>query len=227
MPWVPEDQRTTVWYLLEPKFLVRVPQMALRTVDDIKLFGTPTSGDNYMDRELAKNDATVMLSIAAMEEIFHRGFNIKVVQYDDTKKIYEHISNHLIAFKNLLLSSENVNPEPSFLDELIRLDKFAQATYDKAKYVLGGDIVHSLLSRRFKATGFTKLSRSSVLASTPKRDESTPAATGSRDYGTSIPHQQPEVPVGEVPEADDPYPKRISLENMFERQKRLGATRWK
>lgn len=231
MPYVPEDKRTTVWYLLEPKFMVRVPPMALRTVDDIKLFGTATSGDEYVDKEMAKNLTVCMLSVAAMEEIHHRGYDVGVVNYDDTKKIYEYITNHLVAFKNLFQSSENVAPEADLLDELIRLDKFATAVYGPAKHLMNGDLVHSLLARRLKSGGVSSLTRSAlsskqrVLASVVQ-PVAAPTSGGGRDYGTNVPVSVM-APVTAPMDDESGLPERISLTSMFERQKRLGDTRWK
>lgn len=244
MAYVPENKRTTAWYLFHELFHVRVNPNHVRTADEIKLFGTPTTGNEDYDRELAKNDTLVMLSIAQMEDIFNNGYPVKVANYKDTERIYKLISDHLHFMKNIFVGSENITADPTIMNDLIRLDKFAQAMFEHARYLLTGEVPTSqlaarLMGGRFSSLGMSIRQRAAQRAQAPaskpidpNRVHTTFGSGGGRDYSSGAEHVPTPPPKPEnislVPDErhEDPrLPKRFSLESMFEDQKR-NATRW-
>jgi hypothetical protein len=226
MGYVKESQRNTAWYLFNKLFYVRVNPLKVRSVEEIKLYGTLTTGNEEVDREMAKNETVVMLHIAQMEDMFNRGYTVAIVKYEDTKTIYQLITNHLIAMRNVMTLSENVTNDVKTLDELIRLDKFAEAIFGHARYQMKSDTPHSKMAQRFSSDRFSGLSK----LGRQRRTEAAaaPSATAGgmgRDYGVGQDAPRPD-PLRE-PEMmevkDDPnLPKRVSLERLFEHQKREG-----
>lgn len=224
--WIPEEERTSIWYLFNILFHVRVNPHQIRTVEEIQDYGTPTTGNEDYDRELQKAETVVMLNIAQMEDIYHRGYPVKIIKEADTKIIYEHISNHLVKMKELLGFSENVTGDPQTMDELIRLDKFAGDMFEHARYGMRADYPQSSFAKRFSNDRFKSLGK---LSRGTKAAE--PADTGPvRDYSTGDDVSARAPTLIEEPQerekVDDPsLPKRVSLANLFEDRKRLG-TRW-
>lgn len=233
MTYVPESQRNTVWYLFYKLFQVRVNPNKIRTVEEIKLYGTPTTGNEDYDRELAKNEEIVMLSIAQMEDIYNQGYPVKIVKHEDTKIIYELISKHLVAMKNNMVISENSTNDPKTLDELIRLDRFADSLFTHARHHLKQDVPVSALAARMRGDRFATLGRRRPVANAAPavagkgsgslRDYSTGADAAAERQQQQQASQMPPNPreVDEIPE-DPNLPKRLSLEKLFENQKRLG-----
>jgi hypothetical protein len=229
MPYVPPDKRDTAWYLFYELFMVRVNPTKIRTVEEIKMYGTPTTGNEDYDREMSKSEDIVMISIAQMEDIYNQGYQVKIVNYDDTKKIYEYIAKHLVAMRNISVGSENFNSNAETLNELIRLDKFAGAIFEHARYGMKQDVPQSSLIARMRSDRFSNLGRNRQRLNGP---EVKGKGSGSlRDYSTGVDAQN-EInaatsapsPVDEVSENPN-LPKRISLERMFEEQRR-HALNW-
>lgn len=229
--YVKPADRTTAWHLFNRLFKVRINPNHLRTAEDIKLYGTPTTGNELKDADLALREEVVMLNIAQMEDLFHQNYPVKVVNFDDTKEIYRYISDHLIAMKELFDKSENVTTDPTLMDDLIRLDQFAQAVFQFARYGLKFDILHSSLARRMLTPDrFAALGR---LGRAARKTTEAPTTTGPqpgslRDYrsGTDVPQSNPNQEASDlfVPEEDPTLPKRINLERLFEERKKLGLS---
>jgi hypothetical protein len=232
MAWIPVNQRSTGWYLFNKLFHVRINPRQVRTADDIKLFGTPTTGNEDFDREMDKAEHVVMWPISQMEAHFSGGYNVKLVKREECAEIYTLISNHLSAMRNLTVESENSANSPEMMDELIRLDRFAEAVFSHARYGLRDNLQHAGYARRAKARD-----RFASLADLIHRGETgQPAAnvvpsnsSVGRNYGTAedLPAPIPEtglVPLDPIVE-DPRLPKRVSLAQMFEERKNLGS-RW-
>jgi hypothetical protein len=161
--YVPESQRDSAWYIWNSLFMCRIPYIHTRSLEHIQMYGIPTCGDPLADREAVKEKVTTMLTIAQMIEYFERGVTIGVVKYDDTKKIYERITDHLNAWKSELHNCLNVKDAP--LEDLIVMDKFANAVYQHAKYQFTPEIVDSILAREMEAA--MPVNRGNVLQGGP------------------------------------------------------------
>ncbi len=207
MPYVPEDQRTTAYYLFTPRFMAKVPPMSLRTLEDIKQYGTFSTGDAVIDRELAKNDVQCMLNIAEMEAIYRKGHPVRIVNYTDTKRIYDYIQAHLTFFRELVIHSENRPPEYQQLcEDLVHLDKFAAANYIHARHFFSEAEATSLMGRHLSARranlGLGRMA--GIRRATPEVANKKP----------------PETP-------EEKAPKRISMETLFSKELDMNNVTWK
>ena len=226
MGWVPESQRTTIWYLFNKLFYVRVNPTKIRTIEEIKAFGTPTTGNEAYDREMIKAEEVVMLNIAQMEDLFNNGYPVNIVRYDDTKEIYKLVTDHLFQMRDTLAFSENATNDPKTLDELVRLDKFAAGMFDHARHTLKQDVAHSSLANRMmngRFSGLSKLGRRRSDAPLEQKPESLVGTQ--RDYRTGEdfqpdPTKEPDTLTEKV--VDPNLPQRLSLERLFEERKRMG-----
>lgn len=217
MSYVPEDQRTTAWYLFNKRFQVRIPDQATRSLEEIKQFGVPTTGDPVIDREMSKDWGMRYLCIAEMEDIFNRGYDVKVLRYSETKVIYELISNHLLEFRRFFETVMNNRVPDETIEELIRLDKFAAAVYEPAKHLFTREIAQSILGRHLQ-----ERRQSTFLSKSMFNKHVTPAGTETTNENkTMAPGDVEGKPTSDAPE-------RVSMVSMFQRQRTtIGGNSWR
>lgn len=126
-------------------YQVRVPYLQSRTVDDVRRHGVNVSGVKAIDEDIHNQWITTMMTIASMADYFQDGVPIRVIKQSDVKEIYEHISNHIYAWKSRLERGINIGDAP--IDHLITLDRFANTIYDQAKYQFTPEMASSLMAQ--------------------------------------------------------------------------------
>lgn len=134
-------------------------------------FGKPSTGFKAQDKLCQDEVVSTMITIDTMVEYHRRGISIEVMNYDDTKKIYECIQKHLNAWKTHLQTSVNLLHNPP-VEDLVELDRFANKIYDKAKYLIPKDQIDSVFLTQLQSR-FT-LNRSSmtnIFEKRPAKDE--------------------------------------------------------
>lgn len=119
--------------IFEPIFEVRVPQEALRSEEEIRLYGTPTTGNRRIDKALRSAKTTTYMNIARMATLHSQGWEVAVVKHEDCKVIYDYVQNHLDAWVKLLSSSVNRPNAP--YEDLHILDQFAQSVFAHARHL--------------------------------------------------------------------------------------------
>ncbi|MNU19714.1 hypothetical protein D3C71_79470 [compost metagenome] len=157
--WVPPEDRDTRWYLWNELFLCRVPFMQTMSKDYVRIHGVPFTGHVESDRATHQELVQRMLSINQMTEFFKHGTNVSVCKHEDTKRIYEYISNHLRAWKRELEVSLDVRNAP--LEDLKMLDRLAASVYVHAQEHMSEAIIDSILARRIAGT--MRLNRSNFM----------------------------------------------------------------
>jgi hypothetical protein len=163
--WIPPEMRDHRWGIWKKKFLCRVPNIQTMSTDFIKMFGMPSTGDPFLDKETAHELISRMLTIAEMVTFFNQGVTVEIVNYKDTKTIYEHITDHLVAWKKKLETGWHTRDAP--IDDLLLMDKFANVVYRFAAPQFTTDIVESILARRMSDT--LRVSRDKIMGgSKPK-----------------------------------------------------------
>jgi hypothetical protein len=139
--------------LWERIFMVRVPQLDSTNTQYIKFFGTPTTGDKDIDQALANQPLTIYINIDKMVEYYRRNVRVAVVRRDDVKVIYDLIQAYLDFWKRKLAFV--LHPGSAPMDDLIMLDRFAQAVHDSIRYEIhqqeSMSPFESFLFNRFKA----------------------------------------------------------------------------
>jgi hypothetical protein len=233
MSYIPESERSTGWYLFNKLFQVRINPHHARSAEDIKLYGTPTTGNADVDRELDKYEHIVMWPISKLEAHYSSGYPVKFIKRTDCEEVYKLIHNHLTVMNQVLAQSENVTGDPQTMAELIRLDQFADAVFQHARYGLRDNLQHAGFARRARARDpFAKLGdriRNKQLQ--PETLPETPGGSSvGRQYGThaeiaaTTPPAVNEHGVMELdPIVEDPtLPKRNSLAKLFEERRQLG-----
>jgi hypothetical protein len=141
---------TTV-YLWDYLYTVRVPQLETMSKEYMRAVGTYITGDRGIDNALANQWITTMIPIHQMVEYHKKGSQLRIVNVADTKEIYEHIANHLEAWKHQLERGINIGDAP--IEDLIAMDRFAHDVYEHARYNFTEETVASILGRRLEAVG--------------------------------------------------------------------------
>lgn len=130
--WIPEAQRGTDWYICHELYLVNVPWLQTQSVEDLRHFGVPMTGDPEYDKQVKNEVRALMLPIDKMAELYEGGAEIGIINYADTRRIYERIEAHLEAWAKHLKGSLNQLNAP--VKDLLLLDKFAHSVYEFAKW---------------------------------------------------------------------------------------------
>lgn len=160
MVWVPEKDRDTSYYIFNEKYYCSVPHIDMRSSDHLRMFGMPSCGIKEIDNETAHERIDTYISIAQMAEYHKRGARVAVKKPADTKKIYERISDHLNAWKDMITYKLNIGDAP--YQDLILLDQLANAIYEHAKYQFTTEYVDSLLLRQIDSMAV--MTRDSLIA---------------------------------------------------------------
>lgn len=143
--WVPKEQRTPAWELFNTRFLCRVPYMATRSIEHVREFGMPASGDRRMDREHNTSLLERYMTVVQMVVMYKDGVTIRVVNQKDTTRIYELITAHLEDWRRNLTYSLNNKNAPT--EDLVDLDNFANAVYPYAQRFFPKDTPDSVMVR--------------------------------------------------------------------------------
>jgi len=157
--WVPENMCDAAWYIFKKLFMCRVKNIDSMSPEYIRMFGSPDSGDSVIDQETANELVIRMLSINEMVEYFRNGVVVHVVNYSDTKEIYERISNHLNAWKLKIEREFHVRDAP--VADLVLLDKFASTVYKHAVTLFDNTYADSILARQ--TSQLMKFNRQNIL----------------------------------------------------------------
>jgi hypothetical protein len=150
--WVPEEKQDLKWKIWNQKFLAQVPNIQTRSKDHIKLFGSPTCGDSFKDRQTANELLDTYLSIAQMVIYHHEGVSVRLLKIRDAKTIYEMVCEYLSQWKRFLETTLVHNPIAPY-DDLIAMNAFVQVIYPHAVDQLSTANVESWLSKRITTLG--------------------------------------------------------------------------
>lgn len=211
--WVDEKDRDTSWYLFHELYHVRVQYLQMLSIEELKHFGMPTTGDPDYDKQVARENRDIMLSIQRCAELFESGAVVGVVVHKDTRRIYERISNHLEAWASHIRGNMNQRPVP--VKDLLLLDRFAHSIYEFAKYDFAEDgFIASLITQMngHQLTRGLDMLQNKLLQPSPLTTVvAAPAAVPVLNFKPLLP------PAPEVEEAQpgDDLPKRKSMADYF------------
>ena len=169
-------------------FMIRVPVTATRSEQDIKLFGTVFTGNDDIDRGHLNEWVTVMWTINRMVESYKKGIPIKVINHDDTKVIYNHIQDHLSAWK--VYKDNGINLAKVPYDDLVDLDAFANQIYDVVKYSITKEYQpKSTLNDYFRQLNFLAKQHIDDIIETPIQNVQR-SRTWREDFGKDLPKRE-------------------------------------
>lgn len=147
----------TAYNIFKRHFECRVPYLASLTDDEIEIHGIPYVGDAEYDHYIQNQLVYRYLTINDMVELMRRGVDIRVVKTEDTKAIFEYITEHLRAWKDVVENRVNHLQVP--YDDLIDLDKLASLVYPYAKHQFKNRAIDSILAKRASSVSLFDISR--------------------------------------------------------------------
>ena len=195
------DDKPTSYYIFEPLFRVRVPQLQTTSNTYLKMFGVPTTGSDAYDHDLANQLIDTAIPIAKMVEYFNKGIPVYIVKQDDVKTIYEYIERHLLAWKSQLERGLNIGGAP--IDDLVAMDAFANSVYEHAKHHFTKDVADNIFVRYLSGMN-GGINRNNFIS----------------------PLAAPVVESKTKDDEDDGFPKRETLSEHF-RESRPGVRKWR
>lgn len=114
----------------ERLFTIYIAQKHLVSIEEIKVLGSRTTGDELLDSQMMNELTTIMIPISHMAEYFRKGVNFEIANHEDTKVIYDIITDYLAEWERRLDNSLNMKPAP--LEDLKLLDLLASKIHGHA-----------------------------------------------------------------------------------------------
>ncbi len=179
------DTTSLIWDHL---YFCSVPQLESTSVQYLRQHGTYVTGDKGIDQEMSRQWLNTMININTMVEYFREGVAIRVLHYADTKIIYESISEHLAAWRNLLTRGINIGDAP--IDDLILMDEFANVVYEHARYQFTQETVASILGQHMG--NLTRFNNSNFFnaATTRKMQDNNDGIIRAKEFESDTPDRE-------------------------------------
>lgn len=141
----PRDTTAGIW---DDLFRVRIPMLGSRSIEDIRMRGTVISGNKDVDADIKNRLIVTYLNIDKMVELYKQNVPVRVCDVNDTKVIYNNISDHINAWKRQLEVGINIGSAP--VEDLLVMDQFANTVFEHAKYQFNGEAVDNLVAEHFR-----------------------------------------------------------------------------
>ena len=172
--------RQTATFIFDDLYMLRVPSFATKSDIELRLFGTVYTGNPDVDKGHLDEIVTVMWSINRMVEGNKKGIPIRIVNPNDSKKMFEAINKHLNAWKNYKENGINITAIP--YDDLVSLDQFAGYLYQYVKFEYAHPAnVESSLDRYLKELNFINEQTLASILEKPKVVDNRPKSWKEED----------------------------------------------
>jgi hypothetical protein len=125
----PEEQ-DTVQALWHRRYMCKLRQIDTMSQDHMEYFGTPTTGDPELDKQMLRTLVKRALTPIQMMELVHQHKSVYLIDPKDTLEIYNSIDIHLKRWKTHIESGVNNRKVPE--DDLILMDTFAKTLFPYA-----------------------------------------------------------------------------------------------
>jgi hypothetical protein len=107
-------------------YYIRVPYMATKSVEEIRLTGVPKSGIKAVDMAKATEKINIYATLNTMIELYKVGVPIYVINKKDSIEIFNAINEHIANWHESLRTSINSYAVP--YEDLVVMDEFARET---------------------------------------------------------------------------------------------------
>ena len=209
---IPQDD--TRYGIFVEIFHIKVPKLHMTSVEELQYFGIPTSGLKQFDEPNEIID--VMWPISKMVECHHGGGSIYFPREDTILEVYNRISLHLNAWKKEIVFYRSLNVAP--IEDLRKLDAFANSIYEHAKYHITDDFVsefENMLPDSIKKIN----SVLGLLSSGSEKPKETPTARNVRVVDSKN-RNAPQV----QQEPERVFQQRVGIDKFITEQKEQGNT---
>lgn len=126
------DQDSSI-YVFDIVFECRVRNMDLISDEELRDYGSFSTGMEIMNNDNMTQLVAANLSITQMATHVSKGYSLRFIHAQDVLKIYEFTQHHLQRWASNL-HNVSLNGAKAPLDDLIILDTFCNVVYEQAKY---------------------------------------------------------------------------------------------
>lgn len=165
MPYIRPENRDTRYPLWFVRYECRAPYIQTLDVEELERDGLPTSGDIHHDHAMQWEPRLLSIPIVRMAELWNTGANVALVKRSDAPKIYEAITNHLLAWRHHIENAYHPRTPP--YEDLLVLDQFANIIYDHAKFAYD----QTFINKHFKISKSSAIGRRAMLNAMTRIDE--------------------------------------------------------
>lgn len=145
------EQQTAAYKLFHYRFLCEVAQMHLYEANWLDISGFNTTGNPTLDRQMAIQPVVVQLTPAAMAKFHDEGVEMRLVNPEDSVKIYQLIFDHLNDWQNAV--NLDINRMNGPLDDLKKFDRLASEVYKLARYYWKDQPYHGRFAQFVRGRG--------------------------------------------------------------------------
>lgn len=107
-------------------------QIDTESIEYQRKFGVTSTGDKRLDVVMAESYTFPNLCIADIVDHYKEGVRIYLTDARHAKEIYEAICNHTSYWRHAMVGFLNMGDSP--IEDLIAMERFAAAVYEKAKF---------------------------------------------------------------------------------------------
>lgn len=134
------DPRYPIWGRV---FLCKVPRIAHYSTLYLETYGLHTSDNKNVDLEQVKKATSAYITVNAMIEYYHQNQIVTIVKPADVKTVYEICQDYTFKYADKLNRSVFQHNTP--MEDLIKIDEFAEAVYQYAGHMYGKEFARSFL----------------------------------------------------------------------------------
>lgn len=116
------------------RYLARFSDMQTRHPEDIRTFGTRMSGYDDIDKQQRNSEITTWITIATMAHYLRIGVNVSIINRQDSKAIYEAVTDHIRAWRENYSFSLNQTLVP--VEDLQALEDLSVKVFPAARGVM-------------------------------------------------------------------------------------------
>lgn len=206
------DPRYPIW---GRQWKSRAPRIAAYSTSYLQNVGIPSSG--YADVDLGQMTKldVVYLTINQMVEYYHSSVEVRIVNKEDVKSIFEACQDYTFRAAKLIRNGEMPHMLP--LADLIKIDEFAAAVYEHAGHEYGHDkeyirtfMSEDLMKQALEIhTAFDSVDKHMKARKNKKRDHYTVFTELSGELRKNNQHREEQKAKFELPE-------RPSVRDIFE-----------
>ena len=121
-------------YIFDIVFECKARNIDLISDEDIKDYGTFSTGMETMDIDNMTQMVSANLSIEKMATHRNKGYELRYCHAEDVLKIYEYTQHYLNRWVAIIGSGGSLNGSGAPIDDLVTLDKFCSEVYEQAKF---------------------------------------------------------------------------------------------
>lgn len=143
-----------IYAIFFKRYRIRMTAKDVRSIEQMRARPTYSSGDTKLDKSILNTETIVYSTINEMVEFYREGVSFFLTQAEDSRTIYEAVTDHTGYWRETMMKALNVRNAP--IEDLILMERFAASIYKHARfqyekkelaYTVGGTLAEFLFSK--------------------------------------------------------------------------------